>query len=247
MPAAPDQAADALAVERLHASVKRVTDAVGAAARLAGRDPREVRLIAVSKTQPWHAVDAAAAAGQTAFGENTLQDAITKVVQAEGRNLEWHFLGHVQSNKAAAVATRFDWIHSVDSLRLAQRLSRAALEHARSVDVLVQVNMTREPARSGVRPERLAELVDSLQREDLSGVRLRGLMTIGPRNGDEADQRAVFAALRRLRDCIAEASGLTGFTELSMGMSGDYVSAIREGATLVRIGTAIFGRRAPIR
>ena len=247
MLSAPVQAADSAATGRIQANVERVTEAIAAAARLAGRDPREVRLIAVSKTQPWQAVDAAAAAGQTAFGENMLRDALTKVLEAEGRNLEWHFLGHVQSNKAIGVAAYFDWVHSVDSVRLAQRLSRTAVEHGRSVNALVQVNVTGELTQYGVPPARLAELIDALQNEDLPGVRLRGLMAIGPRNGNEAEQRAIFAAVRRLRDGIAEASGLTGFTELSMGMSGDYVNAIREGSTLVRIGTAIFGRRAPIR
>lgn len=234
-------------VAAVRGNLRRVYDAIAAAAERAGRDRRDVKLIAVSKRQSWASVDAAARAGQVHFGENTLQDALTKVSCAGSSSLEWHFIGHLQSNKATRVAGSFGWIHSLDSLKLARKISDAAVVCGRSVNVLVQVNVARDAPKSGVLPEHLPALVDALQNAGLPSLNLCGMMTIGPRDADESGARRIFAELRRLRDGIARSHGLPNFTELSMGMSGDYVSAILEGATLVRVGTAIFGDRSAAR
>ena len=223
------------------ANLARVRAEIAAAARAAGRKPEEIRLIAVSKTHPGEAVAAAIAAGQVDFGENTVQEALTKI-PLYGL-VTWHMIGHLQSNKAKAVPGNFAWVHSVDSLKLAQRLSRLAQGKSVVLDALFEVNVTRDPAKHGLPPEELAPLLDTLLKEGHPGLRLRGLMTIGPHPATETDSRASFAQLRKRREDCRERFGLKDFTELSMGMSGDYAAAIREGSTMVRIGTAIFGER----
>ncbi len=223
------------------ANLARVRAEIAAAARAAGRKPEDVRLIAVSKTHPPEAVAAAIAAGQTDFGENTVQEALTKIPIYT--SVTWHMIGHLQSNKAKFVPGHFAWVHSIDSLKLAQRLSRLAQEKNVVLDALFEVNVTRDPAKHGLAPEELAPVLDALLKEGHPGLRLRGLMTIGPYPAPEADSRACFARLRELRDESQRRFGLQDFTELSMGMSGDYAAAIREGSTMVRIGTAIFGER----
>ena len=223
------------------ANLARVRAEIATAARTASRKPEEIRLIAVSKTHPGEAVAAAVAAGQMNFGENTVQEALTKIPLYSSAT--WHMIGHLQSNKAKSVPGNFAWVHSVDSLKLAQRLSRLAQEKAVVLDALFEVNVTRDPAKHGLPPEELAPLLDTLLKEGHPGLRLRGLMTIGPYPATEADSRASFARLRELRDDCRKRFGLKDFSELSMGMSGDYAAAIREGSTMVRIGTAIFGER----
>jgi pyridoxal phosphate enzyme (YggS family) len=222
-------------------NLARVRAEIASAARAAGRKPEEIRLIAVSKTHPPEVVAAAIAAGQMDFGENTVQEALTKIPLYE--SVIWHMIGHLQSNKAKSVPGNFGWVHSIDSLKLAQRLSRMAQEKDVVLDALFEVNVTRDPAKHGLPPEELAPLLDTLLKEGHPGLRLRGLMTIGPYPATETDSRASFARLRELRDDCRKRFGLKDFTELSMGMSGDYAAAIKEGSTMVRIGTAIFGER----
>lgn len=226
------------------ANLARLRADLAQAAVCAGRRADEVSLIAVSKTQPPEAIAAALAAGQRVFGENTVQDALTKIPRFAGQGLEWHFIGHLQSNKARHIPGHFAWLHSLDSLKLAQRVAGFAREQGMTVNALIEVNLTRDPAKHGVLPEALAPLLDELLKAELAGLALRGLMTIGPHPATEAERRMVFAGLRALRDECAQRFALPGFTELSMGMSGDYIEAVLEGATLVRLGTAIFGERA---
>ena len=223
-------------LERLHAQIAD-------AAQRAGRRAREIKLIAVSKNQPAPAIAAAVAAGQRAFGENTAQEALSKIPQFAGQGLEWHFIGHLQSNKVKLIPGNFACMHSLDSVQLAQRLARIACERSVTLDILLEVNITRDPAKHGVLVEQVAPLLDQLLKENLAGLTLRGLMTIGPYPATEAERRNAFAALRLLREQCTQQYALPCFTELSMGMSGDFAEAIAEGSTLVRIGTAIFGQR----
>ena len=216
---------------------------IAQAASQAGRNADEIKLIAVSKTQPPEAVAAAVAAGQRVFGENTVQDALTKIPQFAGQNLEWHFIGHLQSNKVKFIPGNFSWVHSLDSLRLAERLSRIAQEKSVAVQTLVEVNISRDPAKHGVAPEAAEALLEELIAAKLPGIALRGFMTIGPQSVEIPALRAAFSALRELRDRCRHRYGLDKFSELSMGMSSDYVEAILEGATMVRLGTAVFGDR----
>ena len=225
------------------ANLERLRASLADAAHRAGRHPQDVKLIAVSKTQPAAAVAAAIAAGQRVFGENTVQDALTKIPRFAGQGLEWHFIGHLQSNKARFIPGNFAWVHSLASVKLAQRLARLAQEQNVSVNTLIEVNITRDPAKHGVSPDDIAPLLEQLLTANLSGIHLRGLMAIGPHPATESERRVSFAALRKLRDDCAQHFALPGFTELSMGMSGDFIEAIQEGSTLVRIGTAIFGER----
>ncbi len=212
-------------------------------AQAAGRRPEEVRLIAVSKTLPQAYVVAAVQAGQRDFGENTVQDALTKIPHFAGLGLDWHFIGHLQSNKVKSIPGNFTWVHSLHALPLAQRLSRLAHAQHTTVNLLIEVNITRDPAKHGVAPEALPALIEQLLQAHLPGITLRGLMAMGPHSGDEQQLRSAFAAVRNLRDDCARHYALPGFSELSMGMSGDYVEAIKEGSTMVRVGTAIFGTR----
>lgn len=216
---------------------------IGDIAQAAGRRPDEVRLIAASKTQPLSVIEAAVAADQIEFGENTVQDALTKIPSLAGRGLTWHFIGHLQSNKAKFLPGHFQWLHSLDSANLAARVSRLAHEKNTVIESLIEVNIACDSKKHGVAPEALPALIEELVKQDLPGIRLRGLMGMAPYPAPEADIRAAFAALRQLRDDCAQRFGLGAFTELSMGMSGDYAEAIKEGATMLRIGTAIFGER----
>lgn len=225
------------------ANLAHVRQSITDAAIASGRSPNEVRLIAVSKTHPAEAVAAALAAGQRVFGENTAQEALPKIARFPDEPLEWHFIGHLQSNKAKLIPGQFGWLHSLDSLKLAERLARFASERHANLNVLIEVNITRDPARQGVAPEAVALLLDEFLRAGLTGLRLRGLMAIGPHPAGVTEQRAAFAAVRELRDVCRSRFALAEFTELSMGMSGDYQAAIAEGSTLVRIGSAIFGER----
>ncbi len=234
---------DAALTTTIRHNLAGVHAALAEATQRAGRKPEDVRLIAVSKTQPLAAVEAALAAGQTAFGENTVQDALTKIPALAGRGIEWHFIGHLQSNKAKFIPGNFAWLHSLDGPKLAARLSRLAHEGGAVINALIEVNVTRDPAKHGLAPEALMPALEEMLALDLPGVKLRGLMAMGPYPATEADMRATFAQVRALRDDCQARFGLNDFTELSMGMSGDYVEAILEGSTMVRVGTAIFGER----
>lgn len=225
------------------ANLTRVRERIATAAIRAGRDPASVKLIAVSKTHPAAMLAAAIAAGQTVFGENTVQEALPKIAALRDRGLEWHFIGHLQSNKAKFIPGNFHWVHSLDSLKLAARLSQAAQTHRNQLQALIEVNITRDPRKNGVAPDEVFTLVEQLAKARPTGIALRGLMAIGAHPADERSSRAAFAAVRELRDACRSRLGLADFTELSMGMSDDYVPAILEGATMVRVGSAIFGGR----
>lgn len=227
--------------ETVQANLRAVNERITKAARAAQRDPGAIRLLAVSKTFPPDAVLAAYRAGQRAFGENYVQEAVDKIERlgAWRSALEWHFIGPIQSNKTRALAEHFDWVQSVDRLKVAQRLSEQRPPAAPPLNVLLQVNISGEASKSGVAPAD----VESLAREvaGLPQLRLRGLMAIPEPESDAEWQRAPLAAMSRLFEQLRTA-GLALDT-LSMGMSADLESAVLEGSTMVRIGTAIFGER----
>lgn len=215
-----------------------VSAAIAAAADAAGRDPASVRLLAVSKTFPASAVREAYAAGQRAFGENYVQEALDKMAALSDLMLEWHFIGPIQSNKTRAIAEHFDWVHGVDRLKIAERLSAQRPRHLPPLNICLQVNISGEDSKSGVAPEQLDAL--AFATASLPGLRLRGLMAI-PAPTEGAAQQQPFA---RMRELLARLNTLgLGLDTLSMGMSHDFGAAIQEGTTLVRIGTAIFGQR----
>lgn len=198
-----------------------------------------VRLLAVSKTFPASAVREAYAAGQTAFGENYLQEALDKIEALRDLPLEWHFIGPIQSNKTRPIAERFAWVHSVDRLKVAERLSAQRPAGLPPLNVCLQVNVSGEASKSGVSPEEVEAL--ALQVAKLPNLKLRGLMSIPAPESGEAAQRLPFARMREIFQHLNR-QGM-GLDTLSMGMSHDYPAAIMEGATIVRIGTAIFGSR----
>ncbi len=223
--------------KRLQAVKSRIARACAAA----GRDPRDIVLVAVSKTFPADAVRAAHAAGQRDFGENHVQDAVAKIAALGDLDLVWHFIGPIQSNKTRSIAAHFAWVHSIDRLKIAERLAAQRPEALPPLQVCIQVNVSGEATKSGVAPAEapaLARAVAALPR-----LRLRGLMAIPEPTDDSALQRRRFESLRDLRDRLA-ADGLALDT-LSMGMSDDLEAAIAAGATMVRVGTAIFGARPP--
>ena len=210
------------------------------AAEFSGRAAHEVTLLAVSKTCSANAVRALVAEGQRAFGESYVQEATDKIAALSDLKLCWHFIGPIQRNKTAQIAAHFDWVHSVDRLLIAQRLSAARPEQSRPLNVCLQVNISGEHSKSGVPPDALPDL--TMQVMALPGLRLRGLMAIPAATTDRVQQHAQFAALRRCcEDLNAQGAGLD---TLSMGMSADLDAAIAEGATIVRVGSALFGARS---
>jgi hypothetical protein len=216
-----------------------VRERIAIACRLAGRDPAEVQLLAVTKGHPAAAVEHAARYGLAAIGENRVQEAVAKRAACR-EGIRWELVGHLQSNKAALAAVQFDRIQSADSLKLLSHLDRAAGELGRRLPVLLQINAGHDPAKFGAEPGEAARLLDAALA--LRQLQVDGLMTIAPLADDPAVARRTFAALRELRDQLAARSGAP-LRELSMGMSGDLEAAIAEGSTLVRIGTALFGAR----
>ena len=208
------------------------------------RDPEETGLLAVSKQQGPEKILIAARCGQLDFGENYTDEALEKMEQIaaepEAALLRWHFIGQLQSNKTRAVAERFAWMHSLDRLRIAERLSRQRPRNLPPLDVCLQVDLDDERSKAGIAPESAAELARGVK--ELPGLRLRGLMAIPAPRVDPADQRRSFARLRTLLQSLKR-SGIGGLDTLSMGMTDDFRAAIAEGATWVRIGTAVFGRR----
>ena len=210
----------------------------------AGRAADEVCLVAVSKTRTLAEVEQAITAGQTVFGENTVQDALSKIPELESKNLEWHFIGHLQSKKSRQVAEHFQWIHTVDSLKLANKLSAAMQQHSpdRVLNCLLQVNVSGEASKSGLSRDETMALLTELLELNFPNLVWRGLMTIGVQ-ADETETRKAFSDLRKLRDECQQKFDLKEFDQLSMGMSGDYDIAIEEGATMVRVGTELFGQR----
>jgi len=225
--------------QNLTLNVNHVRSRICQAAVDAGRDPAAVTLIAVTKAQTAESVRLAATAGVTDFGENYLQEALAKMGQTVDLAVHWHFIGGVQSNKTRAIAERFDWVHSIDRLSVARRLADQRPFHAPPLNLCIQVKLVPEPGKGGIEPAAVAQLAVAVKA--LPRVRLRGLMCVPPPQTDAAAERAVFARLRALLEEL-NADGLELDT-LSMGMSADYESAIAEGATHVRIGTALFGHR----
>jgi pyridoxal phosphate enzyme (YggS family) len=221
----------------------RVQREIRRCAENAGRNADDIRLIAVSKTRSFAEVKSAYDLGQNIFGENTIQDAMTKVPHLQ-QNVEWHFIGHLQSKKAVKLPGYFQWIHSVDSIKLAQKLSSAMMSHAKNsiLNCLIQVNVSGEVTKSGLMPSEVSAFLQQVLILDLPCLRWRGLMTIGVQ-GDEQQTRESFAELRKMQKSCRAQFGLQDFDQLSMGMSNDYCLAIEEGATMVRVGTSIFGRR----
>jgi pyridoxal phosphate enzyme (YggS family) len=213
------------------------------AAAAAGRNMNDVRLVAVSKYMPPDYVQAAMSAGQHCFGENTLQDARSKQKLLDDPLNEWHFIGHLQSNKAKAIPGNFSWLHTLDSLKLASKLSASAIHAEKTLNVLLQVNIARDPDKFGLPVESVYPFVEELLNAGLTGIRLRGLMTIGHRHASRDEARANFTALRELGEACAQRFDARHFCELSMGMSNDFELAIAEGATLIRVGSSIFGSR----
>lgn len=225
------------------ANLQAVEATIGTAVQAAGRARSEVQLLAVSKTFPAEAVLEAMAAGQAAFGENYLQEALEKIAHVARAQpqlpVEWHFIGPIQSNKTRPIASSFAWVHTVERLKIAQRLSEQRPPELGPLNICLQVNISGEASKSGVTEAELPELARAVAQ--LPNLRLRGLMAIPEQASDPDKQRAAFARLRKLADTL-RADGLALDT-LSMGMSGDMDAAIAEGATIVRIGSAIFGAR----
>jgi pyridoxal phosphate enzyme (YggS family) len=221
----------------IRANLDRVRERVARAAERAGRRASDVLLIGVSKTVEVARIRQAIDAGVAALGENRVQEARDKVSEI-GRPVPWHLIGHLQTNKVRDALELFDVIHSLDRMDLAKELDKRARARGRTVDVLVEVNVAAEVSKGGVAPDGLGDLLDSVAA--MSSLKVRGLMAIPPEAKDADDSRVWFRALRKLGERYS-------FGELSMGMSGDFEVAIEEGATMVRVGTAIFGPRAPRR
>lgn len=217
-------------------NIAKVGARIREAAQASQRNLQDIGLLAVSKTKPADAVREAHAAGLRDFGENYLQEALEKQAALSDLPLIWHFIGPIQSNKTRPIAEHFDWVHSVDRLKIAQRLSDQRPAHLPALNICLQVNVSLEASKSGCSPEELPALARAISA--LPNLRLRGLMAIPEATDDVAAQHAAFARLRQLRDDLA-----LNLDTLSMGMSHDLEAAIAEGATWVRIGTALFGAR----
>ncbi|MEO8070363.1 MAG: YggS family pyridoxal phosphate-dependent enzyme, partial [Acidobacteriota bacterium] len=221
-------------------NIDSVRRRIAAAAQRAGRSPTDIRLVAVSKTFDALLVRDAASHGQLSFGENRVQEGAAKIAALSDLALEWHLIGHLQSNKAAKAAALFAWIESVDSVELLQRIDRAAVEAGTRPSVLIQVDLAREVTKHGATQDRVSDLVQAAA--GLQAATLRGLMTVPPIPERTDDSRQWFQRLRQLRDDLVSAGAAAeSLRELSMGMSHDFEVAIEEGATIVRVGTAIFG------
>ncbi|NIF17532.1 YggS family pyridoxal phosphate-dependent enzyme [Pantoea sp. Cy-639] len=213
-----------------------IASRIDSAARAAGRDPASVQLLAVSKTKPASAIREAYAAGLRDVGENYLQEALTKQQALSDLPLIWHFIGPIQSNKTKAIAEHFDWVHSVDRLKIAQRLSEQRPANMAPLNICLQVNVSGEASKSGCAPAELPALAKAVSA--LPGLRLRGLMAIPEPTEERSEQEAAFATLHQLQQQLE-----LGLDTLSMGMSHDLEAAVAQGATWVRIGTALFGAR----
>ena len=208
----------------------------------AGRSPEEIKLIAVSKTHPSELIAEAFQAGQVRFGENRVQEASEKIERLQNPGIEWHLIGHLQKNKARFCPRRFDWIHSVDSQELLELLEKQCALQSQPIQILLQANLSQEDSKSGVSDyDNLCRLLEKTQ--GCQWLRCRGLMTMAAATDDANNIRKTFSQLRTWLEKLRNEFTLTTFTELSMGMSSDYRIAIAEGATMVRLGTALFGER----
>jgi pyridoxal phosphate enzyme (YggS family) len=224
-------------------NIRRIQERAAAAAESCGRSPDEIALLVISKTFPAESILKAAEAGLQRFGENRLQEAEDKILRLRQMpNLEWHLVGHLQSNKAKRAVELFDVIHSLDSAKLASRIGHAGVEMGKTQSVLLQVDLGQEETKFGADPDQIREILEAVS--CLKGIRLDGLMTIPPFFDDPDKSRPFYAKLRELSDTLdSEQPGCLGRKHLSMGMSHDFAEAIREGATIIRVGTAIFGSR----
>jgi len=223
-------------------NLQSVRSRLDAAARRAGRDPATIRLIAVSKTFSADAVRAARSAGQADFGENKVQEGLQKIGETADIQIRWHLIGHLQSNKAKKAAAAFHCIHSIDSIELLKKVDAAAADAGAALEILVQVDLAGETTKFGAAADLARRIVDATQ--TLRGARMTGLMLIPPWNEDQEQTRPWFVRLRELRDqWLADGVPGASLEQLSMGMSHDFEAAIEEGATMVRVGTAIFGKR----
>ena len=220
-------------------NLDHIKSRIRAAAEASGRDPEGIKLVAVSKTHPPEVVQGVANCGQTAFGENKIQEAQAKIPLLPP-SLEWHFIGHLQSNKIRKALPIFQLFHGVDNLNLALQMERISGESGCSSRVLLEVNVSGEESKFGFQPDRLREVISELLA--LRHVQVLGLMTMAPYSEDPLAAKPFFSALRLLRDDLRGQTG-AALPELSMGMSGDFEAAIAEGSTIVRIGSAIFGER----
>jgi pyridoxal phosphate enzyme (YggS family) len=225
--------------QNLPENIERVRDLIARAAAQCGRSVDSVTLIAVSKSVPAEIIEAAARAGLRHFGESYLQEALEKMSAVPARDLIWHFIGGLQANKTRLVAENFAWVHSVDRLRIAERLSNQRPYHAPLLNVCIQVNVGGELSKGGASPSDVPDLVAAIGK--LPRLKLRGLMCLPPEEDDPTRQRHWFAQLRELYETLNQSGA--ALDTLSMGMSGDFQAAIMEGATLVRVGTALFGAR----
>ena len=225
-------------------NLAKVKNHIDEIADRSGRSPDDITLVAVSKTRSLDEVKQAINAGQKDFGENTIQDAMTKISWLEDTKSEWHFIGHLQSKKANQIPGNFHWVHSIDSPKLAIRLSKAMVnsEVDYNLNCLIQVNVSEEVSKSGLKSTEVLPFLGELLKLELPCINWRGLMTIGVQ-GDDNQTRAAFAELRHMLNLCRDEFGLENFDQLSMGMSNDYSIAIEEGSTMVRVGTAIFGQR----
>jgi len=230
-------------VNQIAHNIESVRDRIARAAAACGRSADGITLLAVTKTFPKESISQAAAAGVQKFGENRVQEAEGKILYFKERlRLEWHLVGHLQSNKARRAAELFDVVHSLDSVKIATKLSQACLETGKRLSVLLQVDLGGEETKYGADPSQIREIIETVS--NLKGLRLDGLMTIPPFFENPDRTRPCFARLRELIESLeSEQPGCFGQRHLSMGMSHDFEAAIREGATIVRIGTAIFGER----
>lgn len=227
----------------MHSISNQIADVrkrVAQAAERSRRDRDSIRLVAASKTQPADVIRAAAACGVTEFGENYLSDAVPKIEALKDLALRWHFIGAIQSNKTRDIARYFQWVQTLDRAKVAQRLSEQRPDDVDALDVLIQVNIDREPQKAGIAPEALAEFAAQLLH--LPRLRLRGLMSIPRAESDPDAQRSAFRRMRQLFERERPAAA-THWDTLSMGMTQDFETAIAEGATMIRIGTALFGPR----
>jgi pyridoxal phosphate enzyme (YggS family) len=225
--------------QNLPAAIKDVRERIARAALAAGRTADSVTLLAVSKAQPAELIATAANAGLKDFGESYLKEALTKIAALQKRSLTWHFVGRLQANKTRAIAEQFAWVHALDRLHIAERLAAQRSVHAPPLNVCLQVNLAGEARKAGVAPEELPELARAVAA--LPRLALRGLMCLPPEESEVARQRAWFAQLRALFAQLN--AGGARLDTLSMGMSGDFEAAILEGATIVRLGTVLFGPR----
>jgi hypothetical protein len=229
----------------IQANLERVRERIRIAAVAGGRRPEAIRLVAVSKYMPESYLREAMQAGQHVFGENTVQDALDKLRVLQKPGNEWHFIGHLQTNKAKHIPGNFSWLHTLDSIKLANRLAHHCQETHSTLNILIQVNVSGDPDKHGLPAERLFGFTEELLQAGHAELTLRGLMTIGRRDASVAERQREFAAMRELAAACGERFGASRFGELSMGMSSDFEQAIREGASIVRVGSAIFGPRPP--